>query len=169
MKLCACVPNPAGGASVYIYFAKVGILFSAPPEDPATGHAMECGLAAGAGLKGPGECLAPKTLHVNFEGGDKEELQDRKKKYLTAKYGPHQMSLIKKRLRVEMWMYEQLQRLFACSDDNHDIEIDLDELLDMESDHRRRDFLRAKLVGAKQSRDQVEMFIDELIQRAKTL
>lgn len=132
---------------------------------------MECGLAAGASLKGPGECLAsgPKTLHVNFEGGDKEELQDRKKKYLTAKYGPHQMSLIKKRLRVEMWMYEQLQRLFACPDDNHDIEIDLDELLDMESDHRRRDFLRAKLVGAKQSRDQVEMFIDELIQRAKTL
>ncbi|XP_075556321.1 protein phosphatase 1 regulatory subunit 14B isoform X2 [Dermacentor variabilis] len=121
---------------------------------------MECGLAAGTGsLKGPGECLAacPKTLHVNFEGGDKEELQDRKKKYLTAKYGPHQMSLIKKRLRVEMWMYEQLQRLFACSDDNHDIEIDLDELLDMESDHRRRDFLRAKLVGAKQTRDQVEM------------
>nr|XP_037275521.1 uncharacterized protein LOC119168219 [Rhipicephalus microplus] len=77
---------------------------------------MECGLAAGTGsLKG--ECLAagPKSLHVNFEGGDKEELQDRKKKYLTAKYGPHQMSLIKKRLRVEMWMYEQLQRLFACS------------------------------------------------------
>lgn len=135
-----------------------------------TGPTMECGLAAGTGsLKG--ECLAagPKSLHVNFEGGDKEELQDRKKKYLTAKYGPHQMSLIKKRLRVEMWMYEQLQRLFACSDDNHDIEIDLDELLDMESDHRRRDFLRTKLKGAKQTRDQVEMFIDELIQRAKTL
>lgn len=134
---------------------------------------MECGLAAAGGsLKGgPGDCggLVPKSLHVNFEGGDKEELQDRKKKYLTAKYGPHQMSLIKKRLRVEMWMYEQLQRLFACSDDNHDIEIDLDELLDMESDHHRREFLRTKLAGAKQSRDQVEVFIDELIQRSKTL
>lgn len=106
---------------------------------------------------------------MNFEPGDKDELQDRKKKYLTAKYGPHQMSLIKKRLRVEMWMYEQLQHLFASTEDNHDLEIDLDELLDMESDHRRRDFLRAKLVGAKQSRDRVEMFIEELMQRAKTL
>ncbi|XP_029827344.2 protein phosphatase 1 regulatory subunit 14B [Ixodes scapularis] len=130
---------------------------------------MECGLAgsaaAAAGLKGS----PPKALHVNFEPGDKDELQDRKKKYLTAKYGPHQMSLIKKRLRVEMWMYEQLQHLFASTEDNHDLEIDLDELLDMESDHRRRDFLRAKLVGAKQSRDRVEMFIEELMQRAKTL
>ncbi|CAN7999644.1 unnamed protein product, partial [Ixodes hexagonus] len=54
-------------------------------------------------------------------------------------------------------------------EDNHDLEIDLDELLDMESDHRRSDFLRAKLVGAKQSRDRVEMFIEELMQRAKTL
>lgn len=91
--------------------------------------------------------LAPtagKALHVNFE--DKEEMQDRKKKYLTAKYGPHQMGLIKKRLRVEMWMYEQLQYLFATNDDNHDLEIDLDELLDMESDHCRRDFLRVSVM-----------------------
>lgn len=136
---------------------------------PCASRGMECGLAgsaaAAAGLKGS----PPKALHVNFEPGDKDELQDRKKKYLTAKYGPHQMSLIKKRLRVEMWMYEQLQHLFASTEDNHDLEIDLDELLDMESDHRRRDFLRAKLVGAKQSRDRVEMFIEELMQRAKTL
>ena len=55
---------------------------------------------------------APKSLlHVNFST-DKGELTDRKKKYLTAKYGQHQMSLIKKRLRVEMWMYEELQSLY---------------------------------------------------------
>lgn len=121
-----------------------------------------------AGLKGGDPCGAPKGLRVNFDT-DQEDPQDRRKKYLTAKYGPHQMSLIRKRLRVEMWMYEQLQALYNCADDNHDIEIDLDELLDMESDHHRRNFLRAKLVDAKQSSDKVETFIDELMQRAKTL
>lgn len=53
-------------------------------------------------------------LHVNFDT-DKEEIQERKKKYLTAKYGQHQMSLIKKRLGVEMWMYERLQYLHGCT------------------------------------------------------
>lgn len=56
----------------------------------------------------------PKSLlHVNFT--EKTDLSDRKKKYLTAKYGQHQMNLIKKRLRVEMWMYEQLQILYNIS------------------------------------------------------
>lgn len=51
---------------------------------------------------------------VNFTT-ENNDLSDRKKKYLTAKYGQHQMSLIKKRLKVEMWMYEQLQNLFSLN------------------------------------------------------
>ena len=44
---------------------------------------------------------------VNFVStGDGEK---RHVKYLTAKYGAHQMALIRKRLRVEMWMLDQLQ------------------------------------------------------------
>ena len=35
----------------------------------------------------------------------------RREKYLTAKYGAHQMALIRKRLKVEMWMFDQLQIL----------------------------------------------------------
>lgn len=49
--------------------------------------------------------------HVNFSAGN-NEMNERKKRYLTAKYGQHQMNLIKKRLKVEMWMYEQLQDLY---------------------------------------------------------
>lgn len=49
--------------------------------------------------------------HVNFNT-ENPEMNERKRKYLTAKYGQHQMNLIKKRLKVEMWMYEQLQMLF---------------------------------------------------------
>ncbi|XP_023232583.1 protein phosphatase 1 regulatory subunit 14C-like [Centruroides vittatus] len=110
------------------------------------------------------------VLHVNFDT-DPEDVHERKKKYLTAKYGQHQMSLIRKRLRVEMWMYEQLQLLYGCRDDaqTYDVEIDLDELLDLEGDSQRRDWLRTKLEGAKQPAEVIEKFIAELLQRAKTL
>ena len=61
----------------------------------------------------------PKSLnHVNFGAKNEDDLQDRKKKYLTAKYGQHQMNLIKKRLRVEMWMYEQLALLYDTNVSN---------------------------------------------------
>lgn len=50
--------------------------------------------------------------HVNFKTDDNNKMNERKKRYLTAKYGQHQMNLIKKRLKVETWMYEQLQFLF---------------------------------------------------------
>ena len=50
---------------------------------------------------------------VNFPssagGGQKRE------KYLTAKYGAHQMAMIRKRLKVEMWMFDQLQ--IICQDE----------------------------------------------------
>lgn len=57
--------------------------------------------------------MSAKTskTHVNFSSDD-GEMKERKKRYLTAKYGQHQMNLIKKRLKVELWMYEELQTLF---------------------------------------------------------
>ncbi|KFM81728.1 Protein phosphatase 1 regulatory subunit 14B, partial [Stegodyphus mimosarum] len=118
----------------------------------------------------PGQSPPKAMLHVNFDL-DNEEIHERKKKYLTAKYGQHQMSLIKKRLRVEMWMYDQLQILYDSSEEsgNYEVEIDLDELLDIEAEPARREWLRNKLVGVKQSEEAVERFITELLQRAATL
>ncbi len=72
--------------------------------------------------------------HVNFNGGGEEK---KREKFLTAKYGAHQvreeamipvpkhththlslspvqMALIRKRLRVEMWMYERLQEIYGA-------------------------------------------------------
>lgn len=51
-------------------------------------------------------------LRVNFT--EKGEVKERREKFLTAKYGSHQMSLIRKRLAVEMWLYEEIQKL--CTD-----------------------------------------------------
>ena len=50
---------------------------------------------------------------MNFGGGDSAE-EKKREKFLTAKYGAHQMALIRKRLRVEMWMYERLQELYGA-------------------------------------------------------
>ncbi|XP_042896156.1 protein phosphatase 1 regulatory subunit 14C [Parasteatoda tepidariorum] len=111
------------------------------------------------------------VLHVNFEP-EKGEVQERKKKYLTAKYGQHQMNLIRKRLRVEMWMFDQLQALYGHREEDsncYDVEIDLDELLDIEGDFNRKAWLGGKVIGAKKSQENVEKFICELLQRAKTL
>ncbi|ODN04321.1 hypothetical protein Ocin01_02360 [Orchesella cincta] len=49
-------------------------------------------------------------LHVGFM--DNGEVKEKREKYLTAKYGSHQMSLIRKRLSVEMWLYDELQKLY---------------------------------------------------------
>ena len=46
---------------------------------------------------------------VNFTMNPDSE--KKREKYLTAKYGAHQMALIRKRLKVEMWMFDQLQEL----------------------------------------------------------
>lgn len=51
-----------------------------------------------------------KPVHVNFKTNGSETTD--RKKFLTAKYGTHQMNLIKKRLKVELWMHDQLQALF---------------------------------------------------------
>ena len=59
-----------------------------------------------AGLKSP---PATPNKVVNFSTG--KEPGKTREKYLTAKYGSHQMSLIRKRLKVEMWMYDKLQEI----------------------------------------------------------
>ena len=51
--------------------------------------------------------------HVNFGGSGASE-EKKREKFLTAKYGAHQMALIRKRLRVEMWMYERLQEIYGA-------------------------------------------------------
>lgn len=98
-------------------------------------------------------------------------MKERKEKYLTAKYGAHQMSLIRKRLGVEMWMFDQLQTLYPpqAEGKHEEKEVDLDELLDVEDDLKKKRFLREVLSDCKQTPDKIEKFIDELLEKAKTL
>ena len=99
-------------------------------------------------------CVTQPKLHqqssskvVDFKLAREED--KRKERYLTAKYGSHQMSLIRKRLKVEMWMFEQLQHICKSADedseaDDVEVEIDLDQVLDIEDDIQRKQFLMVK-------------------------
>jgi len=65
------------------------------------------------GVNSPGKS-SQRESSVNFDARDKcGDKQEQRKRYLTAKYGAHQMLLIKKRLEVEMWVFEELKRLYC--------------------------------------------------------
>lgn len=109
--------------------------------------------------------------HVSFNHKNKEEEKDKRQKYLTAKYGQHQMMLIRKRLAVEDWLYDKLRELYDCQDDSddHNCKLDLEDVLNLDTDVERREYAQRELVNAQVSREEVERFIDELIKKSKTL
>jgi len=109
------------------------------------------------------------SMRVEFI--EENEAKEKRERFLTAKYGAHQMALIRKRLTVEMWIFEQLQALYGCTDESesHDVDLDLDELLDLEDDSQRRIFLQKLLINAKSSTEDVDKFVNELLSRTKVL
>merc|ERR1739844_58399 len=104
---------------------------------------------------------ATPSKAVNFSTNPENEKH--REKYLTAKYGAHQMALIRKRLKVEMWMYERLTEIYGADD----IEIDLDEVLDMEDEAERRTYISELLrVGCKRPLkvEHVNHFVGDLLE-----
>ncbi|KAK3092914.1 hypothetical protein FSP39_008820 [Pinctada imbricata] len=89
--------------------------------------------------------------HVSFINKNKEEEKEKRQKYLTAKYGQHQMMLIRKRLAVEDWIYEQLRNLYCCKadEDDHDCNLDLEDILNLDTDAERREYAQTELKDAK--------------------
>ncbi|CAF4273100.1 unnamed protein product [Rotaria sp. Silwood2] len=83
---------------------------------------------------------------------------DEREKYLTAKYPQQQMQLIRKRLKVEFWLDDQLRFLYDIKDNSSQEDHDqcpedlIDCLLDMDNESKRRRFLIEKLRNVKQSR-----------------
>ncbi|CAH2991463.1 unnamed protein product [Chilo suppressalis] len=167
--------------------------FPARPPHPAhpdhPGHPPHPPHPAHPALSPTERSPAKSGLHVNFS--DKGEVKERREKFLTAKYGSHQMALIRKRLAVEMWLYDELQKLYETADSggtggaagggtgsgsgsgagagSQEVEVDIDELLDMDSDDHRRAHLATLLADAKKPQKDVNKFINDLLERAKTL
>ncbi|VDI28157.1 protein phosphatase 1 regulatory subunit 14B-like [Mytilus edulis] len=108
--------------------------------------------------------------HVGFTHHRDEE-KEKRQKYLTARYGQHQMTLIRKRLAVEDWLYEKLRTLHDCKidTDDHDCELDLEEVLNLDTDQERIKYIQEELKNPKLSQDDINVFIEELLQKASTL
>ena len=57
--------------------------------------------------------VSPQTSRPNNVGFQEDIREDEeRRKYLTAKYGQHQMKLIRKRLAVEDWVDNELKKLY---------------------------------------------------------
>ncbi|CAF0777649.1 unnamed protein product [Didymodactylos carnosus] len=115
------------------------------------------------------------TGSVRFiEMAGPQKYNDREK-YLTAKYPQQQMQLIRKRLKVEFWVDDQLRNLYdikddsACDDHDHCPGDIIDSLLDIDNEQNRRYFLLDKLKNAKQPKPKVMEFVDEVLHRVKML
>ncbi|XP_059475257.1 protein phosphatase 1 regulatory subunit 14C [Neocloeon triangulifer] len=163
-----------GNAAPPTYKKSTPIKKKLPMECGVTASYTNGGPAAASGLRGGDvhneRSPAKSGLHVNFS--DQSEVKKSREKFLTAKYGSHQMSLIRKRLAVEMWLYDELQKLYeipASKTGNTEVEVDLDHLLDMDDDNQRRQHLQEILVDAKKSPLDVKKFVEDLLERAKTL
>lgn len=115
------------------------------------------------------------SANVKFTGFFKDNKVDEREKYLTAKYPNHQMALIKKRLKVEFWIDEQLKLLFDVSDENSKEDYDIcpddlvDSLLDVDSDSERKSIILKQLTRAKRPKEDILNFVDELLKRLRLL
>ncbi|RNA16900.1 phosphatase 1 regulatory subunit 14B [Brachionus plicatilis] len=115
------------------------------------------------------------SSNVKFSGLIFKEKIDDREKYLTAKYPNHQMALIKKRLKVEFWIDEQLKFLFDISDDDTKDDYDIcaddlvDSLLDMDTDKEREYHILKQLTKAKKSKEEVYKFVNELLAKLRML
>jgi len=93
-----------------------------------------------------------RNKNVNFSSNGEDE--KKREKYLTAKYGAHQMALIRKRLKVEMWIFDRLQELYETETElPNDVDIDLDEILDIEDENQRKKFIHGILNNSKCSKE----------------
>lgn len=95
-----------------------------------------------------------------------------KGRFLTAKYPKHQMGLIRRRLVVEDWIDEQLKILFDISDEDYetyDTLLELDELLNLDTDAERTAYIQERISNAPKPEDVRNKFLSELLEKAATL
>ncbi|KAJ8792813.1 hypothetical protein J1605_003998 [Eschrichtius robustus] len=113
---------------------------------PAGGAALVAP-APGPRSGGPGPCVyfqsSPGAAGEGPDGADDEGPVRRQGK-VTVKY---KCKELRKRLNLEEWILEQLTHLYDCQEEEIlELEIDVDELLDMESDDTRAARVKELLV-----------------------
>ncbi|XP_059107192.1 protein phosphatase 1 regulatory subunit 14B-like [Peromyscus eremicus] len=144
-----------------------------PSAHVAPAAAMaDSGPAGGAALAAPapGPGSGSTGLRVYFQsppgatgegpGGADDDGPVRRQGKVTVKYDRKELQ---KRLNLEEWILEQLTRLYDCQEEEiPELEIDVDELLDMESDDTRAARVKELLVDCYKP---TEAFISGLLDK----
>lgn len=112
-----------------------------------------------------------KTARFGGSNPNKNDYQEERSKILTMKYGKQQMMLIRKRLKVEMWLMDELEGLFEDEDLAAKCDMDIDILLDLDTDAERRQEIMQKLTtnNCPGSHKEIEVFIKEFLGKLSTL
>ncbi|XP_054539834.1 protein phosphatase 1 regulatory subunit 14B-like [Pan troglodytes] len=120
------------------------------------------GAALAAPAPGPGSGgLGPRG---EGPGGADDEGPVRRQGKVTVKYDRKEL---RKRLNLEEWILEQLTRLYDCQEEEiPELEIDVDELLDMESDDARAARVKELLLDCYKP---TEAFISGLLDKIRSV
>uniref|UniRef100_A0A0B8RU48 Protein phosphatase 1 regulatory subunit 14B n=1 Tax=Philothamnus irregularis TaxID=1899461 RepID=A0A0B8RU48_9SAUR len=95
-------------------------------------------------------------------GAEDEEGPVRRQGRVTVKYDRKEL---RKRLHLEEWILEQLTVLYDCQEEEiPELEIDVDELLDMESDESRSARVKELLVDCYKP---TEVFVADLLDKIR--
>nr|XP_015001084.2 protein phosphatase 1 regulatory subunit 14B [Macaca mulatta] len=134
-------------------------------DSGTAGGAALAAPAPGLGSGGPGPRVyfqsPPGTAGEGPSGADDEGPVRRQGK-VTVKYDRKEL---RKRLNLEEWILEQLTRLYDCLEEEiPELEIDVDELLDMESDDARAARVKELLVDCYKP---TEAFISGLLDKIR--
>ncbi|XP_075426159.1 protein phosphatase 1 regulatory subunit 14B [Ascaphus truei] len=121
-----------------------------------------------AALSSPGSSPHPTSPRVYFQapggpvapGESAEEPAVRRQGKVTVKYDRKEL---RKRLRLEEWILDQLVVLYDCQEEEiPELEIDVDELLDMETDPERGERVKELLVDCYKP---TEAFVSGLLEK----
>ncbi|XP_056657512.1 protein phosphatase 1 regulatory subunit 14B [Monodelphis domestica] len=127
---------------------------------PAGGAAV-----AAPGGAGPGPRVyfqSPPGAAGEGPAGAEDEGPVRRQGKVTVKYDRKEL---RKRLNLEEWILEQLTGLYDCQEEEiPELEIDVDELLDMESDSTRAARVKELLVDCYKP---TEAFISDLLDKIR--
>ncbi|XP_075401645.1 LOW QUALITY PROTEIN: protein phosphatase 1 regulatory subunit 14B [Tenrec ecaudatus] len=156
--------RPGGGGSGRGPAAHVAPAAAMADSGPAGGAALAAP-APGAGSGGPGPRVyfqSPPGAAGEGPGGGEDDGPVRRQGKVTVKYDRKEL---RKRLNLEEWILEQLTRLYDCQEEEiPELEIDVDELLDMESDDTRAARVKELLVDCYKP---TEAFISGLLDKIR--
>ncbi|XP_027459809.1 protein phosphatase 1 regulatory subunit 14C [Zalophus californianus] len=141
----------AGGSGARVFF-----------QSPRGGAGGSPGSSSGSGSSREDSAPVATVATVATAGQVQQQQRRHQQGKVTVKYDRKEL---RKRLVLEEWIVEQLGQLYGCEEEEMpEVEIDIDDLLDADSEEERALKLREALVDCYKP---TEEFIQELLSRIR--